>query len=150
MEDRIAALPDAEAIRLVRLIGSAHVGAGDGTEGLTPAQQTALRETFDVAPPSPDTVSEGDLARTALLLYAQDPAHREDVAAMLDGPAPEHYGIGTAIALTTAVLFILKTRLRFERDKDGKWTVLVESEPTSNNLLKELAQKLLGVSFGKA
>ncbi len=88
MEDRIAALDDAEALRLVQTIGTAFARAEDYETHLPPDLQATLGAAFDAASAG-GTVSEGDLARAALQLYAEDPEHRTALTAMLNHPAPE-------------------------------------------------------------
>ncbi len=147
MEDRIAALDDAEALRLVQTIGAAFARAEDYETHLPPDLQATLGAAFDAASAG-GTVSEGDLARAALQLYAEDPEHRAALTAMLDHPAPQSFDLGATLAVTAAVLVILQTHVRFYRDKDGKWTLKVEKKPTSDALLKPLVQKLLGFVSG--
>jgi len=102
----------------------------------------ALANTF---PPSPRhaVVSEGELARQALLVLAQDPGMRQAIQEMAVNPPPAQYDAGLTIALTTAVLFVLQSHVRFERDKQGRWSVTFEKKPTSDTLLMGLVQKLL-------
>ena len=147
MEDRIAALDDAEALRLVQTIGAAFARAEDYETHLTPDIQATLGAAFDAASAG-GAVSEGDLARAALRLYAEDAEHRTALTAMLDHPAPQSFDLGATLAVTTAVLLILQTHVRFYRDKAGKWTLKVEKKPTSDALLKPLVQKLLGFVSG--
>ncbi len=147
MEDRIAALDDAEALRLVQTIGTAFAMAEDYETHLTPDIQATLGAAFDAASAG-GAISEGDLARAALRLYAEDPEHRAALIAMLDHPAPQSFDLGATLALTAAVLVILQTHVRFYRDKAGKWTLKVEKKPTSDALLKPLVQKLLGFVSG--
>ncbi len=147
MEDRIAALDDAEALRLVQTIGAAFARAEDYETHLTPDIQATLGAAFDAASAG-GAVSEGDLARAALRLYAEDPEHHAALTAMLDHPAPQQFDLGATLALTAAALVILQTHVRFYRDKAGKWTLKVEKKPTSDALLKPLVQKLLGYVSG--
>ena len=55
----------------------------------------------------------------------------------------QKFDFGASIALTAAVLIVLQTRVKFERGRDGKYSLLVEKKPTSDALLKGLVQKLL-------
>jgi hypothetical protein len=141
---RIADLDDDEAIRLVTLLAKVE---GDPTDTeVTSAQRAALRDAVDAAPdPSAEA---GDLARAVLRLHAQDPANRDTLAQLLNGSSPERFLNGTSIALGTAVLILLQTHLRFERDADGNWTVVIEKEAASTNLLRSVVQKYLGVGEG--
>ena len=45
--------------------------------------------------------------------------------------------------MTTAVIIVLQTDVRFERREDGKWSVKVEKKPSSDSQVKALVQKLL-------
>lgn len=141
---RIAALDDDEAVRLVTLLARVE---GDPTETeFTSARRAALRDAFDAAPdPSAEA---GDLARAVLQLHAQDPDNRDTLAQLLNGSSPERFLNGTSIALGTAVLILLQTHLRFERDADGNWTVVIEKEAASSDLLRSVVQKYLGVDEG--
>lgn len=141
---RIAALDDDEAIRLVTLLAKVE-GNPTGTE-VTPAQRAALRDAFGAAPdPSAEA---SDLARAVLQLYAQDPANCDTLAQLIDGSSPERFLNGTSVALGTAVLILLQTHLRFERDTEGNWTVVIEKEAASTDLLRTVVQKYLGFDEG--
>lgn len=87
--------------------------------------------------------SDGDLARAALLLLADDPQQQPILTALIEGPAPTKFGVLETAAVVTAVLLVLQTHVKFERDKDGRWTLKIEKKPTDNSLLKLLVQKLL-------
>lgn len=140
----ITDLDDDEAVRLVTLLAKVE---GDPTDTkCTSAQRVALRDAFDVAPdPSAEA---GDLARAALQLHAQDPDNRDTLAQLLNGSSPERFLNGTTIALSTAVLVLLQTHLRFERDANGNWTVVIEKEAASTDLLRAVVHKYLGVDEG--
>ena len=90
------------------------------------------------------SVSEGDLARQALLLLADDPQNREALAALIAGPPPESFEVVGTVALVAAMLVVLQTHVLFERDKDGKIHIKIEKKPTRDSLLKDLVQKLFG------
>jgi len=47
------------------------------------------------------------------------------------------------VAIVVAALVALQTHVRFERDKDGRWSIKIEKKSTSDALLKPLVQKLL-------
>jgi hypothetical protein len=116
---------------------------------LTAELREALSETFQISRQA-EIVSEGDLARQALLLLAEDPNTRLAIESMAANPdrRPEKFDVLLTITLTTAVLFTLQTHIRFERDKDGKWALTVEKKPTNERVLKSLIQKLLEFSLG--
>lgn len=90
-------------------------------------------------------VSEGELARQALLVLAENPATRtaiETMAANWDN-SRQKFEFGASIGITAAVLLVLQTHIKFERNLDGKWSLKVEKKPTSEGLLKALVEKLI-------
>ena len=92
-------------------------------------------------------VSDGELARQALLVLAEDPDTCNAIETMAtQPPSVQKFHFGTSLALTAAVLIVLQTRVKFERGTDGKYSLLVEKKPTSDALLKGLVQKLLSYS----
>jgi hypothetical protein len=114
----------------------------------TPEIERALRAAFpDVAGPDAaevGAVSEGELARDAVRLLADDPDYREAVT-FLSGVPPEAFavpGMGT-IALTVAALVVLQTYILFERDPDGKIHIKIEKQPAGEGLLKSLVGAIL-------
>jgi hypothetical protein len=141
LTDRIQTLDDATARRVLTTFARAQVP--QAASELTPAFVQALR---DFAPePAPDKATTGDAARTALLLLAQDPGQQAILTALIDGPVPERLGVLETTALVSAVLIVLQTHVKFERDKDGVWTIKIEKKPTDATLLKALVQKLLSL-----
>jgi hypothetical protein len=90
---------------------------------MTPDWRQALANETGVSSIGP--VSEGPLARAALLVLADDPQHCEVLEALVSGPAPERYsGVIETAAVLSAVLFVLGTHVKLERDKAGQWPEL--------------------------
>jgi len=58
---------------------------------------------------------------------------------------PDRYIDPGTIALTTAALLVLQTRVRFKRDRTGKWAVEVDHKALSDGAVKKLIQHLLGL-----
>ena len=146
MEEAIRALDDEAAVRVLRTVAGPHVEAGACETELTAELRGALAEGLEVGAVA-GPVSEGELARQALLVLAQDPANREGILAVIDGPPARHFEAVTAVAavaVVTAALVVLQTRVHFERGPDGKWTLLIDKPSASDGLLKELGAKLLG------
>lgn len=149
MNDRLATLDDATAVRLLTTIATPRLRDGTLATELTPDLRAALETTYGVAAaPTP----EGDLARLVLQLLASDPAMQPVIAALLDGPEPEHFGTprasakpGRSIGVLLAALVVLQTHVRLEREPNGTWKVLVEKEPTSDQILGPIVQKLLAL-----
>src|SRR5580658_3598404 len=104
----------------------------------------AVASEFDVEPGAPP-VSDGELARQALVLLAEDPemhASIETMAANWDDSV-QRFDFGAALSLTTAALIALQTHVKFERTSNGKWTLRIEKKPTRDGLLKALAEKII-------
>ena len=142
LESRIESLDDATAGSLLRRFAAAQP-SGDRPDRLDPSLAGRFADLLGVTA-TPDA-SAGALARAALALLAQNPVHRPGIAALVDSPAPERYGAVETALLVSAVLIALQTHLRFERDKDGKWSVRLEKKPTDAGLLKDVVRKLLSL-----
>lgn len=144
MDEVIRMLDDAAAQRILARIARSRLPAGATPPAWTPDLCQALAEAFAVSPAA-QPPTDGELARQALLLLAEDPARRNAIHAMAGtgAEAPLKYDAGATVAVVTAVLLVLQTHVRFERDKQGKWSVVIEKKPTSEALLKPLVQKLL-------
>jgi len=149
MDDMIRGLDDSQAVRVLTTFARVRLRAGGVAETeWTPELDRALRQDF---PAEADagraaSVSEGDLARQALLLLADDPENRDALTALIEGPPPDKYEVVTAgtVALVAAMLVVLQTHVLFERDRDGKIHIKIEKKPTRDSLLKDLVQKLFG------
>lgn len=141
IQDRIASLDDATARRVLATFARAQ--ATPTETALTPELRQALREFAPSSEVAAGSISEGDLTRAALMLIADDPQQQPILAALIEGPAPTKFGVLETVAIIGAVLVVLQTHVKFERDKEGRWTVRIEKKPTDNSLLKPLVQKLL-------
>jgi len=144
MDDVIGNLDDATARCILDCIARVPLHSGAAEVPWTLDLGQALAGFFELSPPR-EPASDGELARSALQLAAEDPATREAIRIMAANP-PEtgtRYDPGRTTALTAAVPIVLQTHLRFERDKEGKSTLKIEKKPTTEALLKPLVQKLL-------
>src|SRR5208337_603990 len=147
MDDMIRGLDDSQAVRVLTTFARVRLRAGGVAETeWTPELDRALRQGFPAEADAGRAASEGDLARQALLLLADDPQNRESLAALIEGPLPDKYEVVTAgtVALLAAMLVVLQTHMLFERDRDGKIHIKIEKKPTRDSLLNDLVQKLLG------
>lgn len=140
MKDLIQSLDDATARRVLATFARAQ--ANPAETALTPELRQALQEFAPAPETAAVSINEGDLARAALLLLADDPQQQPMLAALIERPAPTKFGVLETAAVVTAVLLVLQTHVKFERDKDGRWTLKIEKKPTDNSLLKSLVQKL--------
>ena len=147
MDDMIRGLDNSQAVRVLTTFARVRLRAGGVAETeWTPELDRALRQDF---PAEADagraaSVSEGDLARQALLLLADDPENRDALTALIEGPPPESFEVVGTVALVAAMLVVLQTHVLFERDRDGKIHIKIEKKPTRDSLLKNLVQKLFG------
>ena len=144
VKDLIQSLDDAAARRVLDSITRAQTASAE--TALTPELRQALREFATGPEVAAVPAGDGDLARAALLLLADDPQQQPILTALIEGPAPTKFGVLETTAVVTAVLLVLQTHVRFERDKDGRWLLKIEKKPTDNSLLKILVQKLLSFS----
>jgi hypothetical protein len=143
----ITELDDEKAVRVLDTFAKAQVRRGGLETALTPAVREALATEFHVAP-SEIPINRGDLARQALLILSDDPNQRAMIETLIRGASPQVFlGPVEAAAVVSAVLVTLQTHVRFERDKEGRVTIMIEKRPTKDSLLKPLVQKLL--SFAK-
>ena len=64
-------------------------------------------------------------------------------------PSGQRYPLPTidpqAIALTTAALLALQTRIKFKHDSTGKWTFEIEKKSSGDGVVKEVVQRLLAL-----
>jgi len=144
MDDLIRTLDDVTAQRVLSLIARSRAQAGADTIPWTSDLRQAVADAFELSA-QPATVSEGELARQALLVLAEDPDTRRAIETMAANlpESPSKFDAGATLAIATAVLIVLQTHVRFQRDAQGKWTLTIEKKPTNERLLKDLAQKLL-------
>jgi len=138
LQNRIQALPDADAQRILTTFASHQPGFSEGR--WTPELRQALHNEPELS--STATASAGELARTALCLLADDPNHGAVLEALVSGPRPARYSLLETTALLGAALFVLQTHVKIERDKAGQWTFKLEKKPTDAKLLKDLMGKL--------
>jgi hypothetical protein len=141
LEQRIQALDDRTAVRILTSFVQHQSDYHD--QGMTPDWTQALANETGVSSIGP--VGEGLLVRAALRVLADDPQHCEVLEALVSSPAPERYsGVIETAAVLSAVLFVLGTHVKLERDKAGRWAFKLEKKPTDVALLKSLMKNLLG------
>ncbi|MDQ2695493.1 MAG: hypothetical protein M3Z21_08990 [Pseudomonadota bacterium] len=139
LETAILQLADAEAGRILDTF--ARHQPDYRQQSPTPELREALRADPEL---SPAAASEGELARAALLLLAGDPDRRPVLAALVQGPALQRFGVVESAAVVGGVLFVLGSHVLVERDPQGRWRCRFEKKPTDPKLLKTLMEKLLG------
>lgn len=136
-------IPDDQAIHILKTIAHARLQPTSGEPIPDSSALLALSAAFE--PPPPTSVSEADLARAALDLLAQDPAFAEPIKIMSAQPpaGTQRYLDPASIALTTAALLVLQTRVKFKLDSNRKWSVEIDKKSSSDGAIKLLIQRLL-------
>jgi len=106
--------------------------------------EAALRSSLAELTPMPAT--EAELAQAALDVLAEDPEFFEPVQTTLAQPAvtPGKYmDASSGIALITAAILVLQTRVKAKKDSTGKWSVEIEKKDLNSGALKILIERLL-------
>ena len=142
MQEWIEELDDATAVRVLRTYaGTLARSQGFETE-LNADARTALVEHFN-APPTHQAPSDGEVAKRALALLADDPEIQPRLRAMVERQA-EQFGFGPgAVALAVAAIIALQTHVKFQRKADGAWSLSIEKKPSQQGLVKMLAQAIV-------
>jgi hypothetical protein len=144
LEPTIAALRDADAIRILDAVSKSLPRADEKKPAWSTELAGALEREFNGAPAV--AASEGEVAREALRVLALDPSYQEPIAALASGPAPERFVEPvTGTAVVVLALMALQTHVKIKRDDKGQWSFLVEKPSASPELLKSLAGQLLGL-----
>jgi hypothetical protein len=136
-------LPDATAIHILKTIAQVRLRPAAPDPALTPELRAALASAFDAAAAP---VSEGDLARAALDVLAEDPEFAEPIRIMSrEEAAPAQRFIDSgSIGIALAAILVLQTRFK------AKWTHFeIEKKALGDSALKLLIQRLLQFLPGK-
>jgi hypothetical protein len=128
----IEALEPAEAVRILRAIAKPRLRTQPAAE---PTSDAKLASDLAAAP-------EEEVAKVCLLLLADDPDMRPVVAAMVENPAAASFVDPATLAIGLGALVVLQSYIKFERDKEGKWTFKFEKKPMSDTLLGQVISKL--------
>jgi hypothetical protein len=108
-----------------------------------PALLDALSEHFgDLA--TATAATDEELAGAAFELLSDVPEYSGPLKSLAEGPEAQSFGIATTAAVVTGLLFALQTHVRFERQPNGKWSILIEKKPSKEKLLTDVIAKLLG------
>jgi hypothetical protein len=146
LAERIRRLDDATAERILRVVAG-HRLESQLAQRVEADPPTAAALT-DAAGLAPDPATAGEVARTALLLIAEDPADRPAVEHMVAHPPPESAEVFadplTVVAVSTAALVVLQSYVKVEKVPGKGWTFKLEKKPMENSLLRLFIQKLVG------
>ena len=150
LNERIARLDDQQAPLVLRLLvehDRLHVPANDWDSARHHLKEAIAGSDLGVyMPPSGTAYSNGDLARTALLYYAE--AHPnanstiDEAITYATGPA-ERFDIA-ALALGALVLAVLQTEINLERDTQGKWSFRLQKKAVSDSTLAKVITTFIG------
>lgn len=132
-----------DARRAVEILARVAKGRGllqDAPGIETREAQAALASTFEKPGPG-DIPTEGDLARQCLRLLSQDLDTAQAIAVMAEQPdqGPQHFFIAE-VSVVTLALAVLGTRVRYEKDKSGKVSLIVEKKALSDAVLKKCVE----------
>ncbi len=142
--EKIDLISDQEAGRAVKALAETMLQQNPEVETEWDLElKTALRDISGVKPAA-NTSSEGEVARAALRLAITSPEMRDRLEVYLDQPQGSQFGVATSLALIVAALVILQTRVHIKRSETGGWTIDIKKEPTSDELIKPLLEKMLG------
>lgn len=141
MSHSIEQLSENEAIAVLKTVSDAKQHGKDYETEWTPELSASLMEAFsiDEIVNKPD---DGELAKSALQLIADDKMDRDAIEHLVENPPAEAFGIGAAAAIGVCALIALQTHVVFERTSTGKVRFKIEKKPTDIELLKSLAEKI--------
>ena len=138
----IEQLDDSAAVRILDTLRQHALNTEESVTECPAELRQALQAEFG-APTELSPASEGDMARAALTLLAEDPQLAANIQVMISQPAARDFGSVETALVVTACLIALQTHVRFHRQKDGQWTFTIDKPSGSESLIAKLAQKLL-------
>ncbi|MGZ0172706.1 MAG: hypothetical protein ACKVHE_24465 [Planctomycetales bacterium] len=138
----IEQLDDSDAVRILDTLRQHALNADESVTECPAELREALQAEFG-SPTEPSPASEGDMARAALTLLAEDPQLADNIQAITNQPLVRSFSPVETALVVTGCLIALQTRVRFHRQKDGKWTFTLDKPSISDGLIIKLAQKLL-------
>ena len=137
MQELIKSLDDATAIRVLQAYSTAQSRHGDYQTQWSGELRQYLVEQVELSA-VPDAVTEGNLAREALLLLAYEPENQEPLTALIQSASPEKFLDAGTVAIGVAALIALQTHVKFERTKEGKIHFKLERKPLPAELIGKL------------
>lgn len=150
IRERIAHLDDQQAPLVLQLLvehDRLHIPSDDW-EGVSDHLSEAISiSDLHLYMPSPSTTySTGDLARSALLYYAEFHPNAittvDEAITYATGPA-ERFDVAT-LALGALVLAALQTEIELKRDTRGKWSFQLRKKAVSDSTLGKVITAFIG------
>lgn len=144
VKERIAEMDGAEAIKMLNTVAKPYAEDGQIEDKLPEDQVQALKHEFGVEPSS-EEFSDGELARLALLVMAENPEYSQEIGDIFYEPDMRVVQVETALQNLDmpTLLFALKTSVNFERDRQGQTRAHVNAKQTDESVLKEYVVRLL-------
>ena len=133
------------AVRTLTAVVSGHLRPGPGEVPEALQVRAALAAAFQYEPSSP--VTDADLARAALDVLAEDNALAQRIREISREPTltgvDRKYIDVSGIGLTTAVLIVLQTRIKFKIDHKKQFSLEIEKKALTDASVRELVHRLL-------
>lgn len=139
MENVLDNLTDRRAVEILAMVAKGRGLLQDAPGIETWEARAALVSAFGM-PGQGNIPTEGELARQCLRLLSQDPDTALAIAEMAAQPdqGPQRFFL-TEVSVVTLALVVLGTRVRYEKDKSGKVSLMVEKKALSDAVLKKFA-----------
>lgn len=143
MTQDIARIDDAKAIRLLSSFATAQLHEKMATAPSTKLVD-AISKSFALSQDASRVPSEGDVARAALQVLAQDKTNREAFSTYLAGPSATKFSLDpvSSIALLTMAVAVLQTRATISW-KDGELSIAISKDAAGSSTLKTFAQVII-------
>ena len=126
LQTRIENLNDPDAQRILTVLASHQPNYQ--TSALTPDITAALKNEPKLTATDADA---GDLSRAALLLLADNPHYGSIIDTMTRNTGAQQYGVLETAAVVSAVLFVLDTHAKVEREHLRRWHAAVLARPSA-------------------
>jgi hypothetical protein len=140
-------LDDSTAVDVLRRVTQSRLIDAGGRGPSDAELRSMLSDAFN-PPAQPGSVSEGELARTALNVLRQDPRYNVLIEELADPATMSYEPISLTIAVGAAAFMALRTRLRFKRDSTGKWSLDIDKEASSDKTLMALVESVMALPVG--
>lgn len=145
----IEAMDDTTAVRILTDLSGPRWRNAAAECQWSPDLARALCNEIGVTPAA-DKSSPGDVARTAVQLFAHDPDLRAPITAMIRNPAPSRFALDpvSGTMLATFALLAIQSHIEISRDKHGQWEFRFKKTPSKDSLVAPLLKKLISLISG--
>jgi len=134
MNDIINKLNDQDACDIFQKIVENEFSLQESEAVKAPELRQALTEEYEITDTN-QTLSDGEMARQALQVLAMDNRLEGIITSLANKPKLRDFS-GSLITITdatlvTAMILVLKTAVKIERDKDGKYSFEIKVKGSS-------------------